>query len=105
MLNSCTAGLHVALVVHGIGPGNEVIVLSLTFAATANVVEHVGAKSILVDVLHDTPCIDPGAVQRALTPATNVLSNGRFPYRAGPARVPRLEARSEHATPSAGSTT
>jgi succinoglycan biosynthesis protein ExoA len=35
----------------------------------------------------------------------NVLSNGRFPYRAGPARVPRLEARSEHATPSAGSTT
>jgi dTDP-4-amino-4,6-dideoxygalactose transaminase len=73
MLNSCTAGLHVALVVHGIGPGDEVIVPSLTFAATANVVEHVGARPILVDVLHDTLCIDPAAVERAVTPATRAI--------------------------------
>src|SRR5690625_3603797 len=46
MLNSCTAGLHVALVTLGVGPGDEVIDPTLTFAATANVVEHVGAKSV-----------------------------------------------------------
>src|SRR5690606_15165733 len=44
MLNSCTAGLHVALVALGVGPGDEVIVPTLTFAATANVGEHVGTR-------------------------------------------------------------
>lgn len=73
MLNSCTAGLHVALVALGIGPGDEVIVPSLTFAATANVVEHVGARPVLVDVLTDTLCIDPAAVRRAVTPRTRAI--------------------------------
>ena len=43
-LSSCTAGLHTALVASGIGPGDEVITTPLTFAATVNVVEHVGAR-------------------------------------------------------------
>lgn len=73
MLNSCTAGLHVALVALGVGPGDEVIVPSLTFAATANVVEHVGATPVLVDVESDTLCIDPEAVRRAITPRTKVI--------------------------------
>lgn len=73
MLNSCTAGLHVALVALGVGPGDEVIVPTLTFAATANVVEHVGAKPVLVDVQNDTLCIDPEAVRRAITPRTKVV--------------------------------
>jgi dTDP-4-amino-4,6-dideoxygalactose transaminase len=73
MLNSCTAGLHVALVALGIGPGDEVIVPTLTFAATANVVEHVGATPVLVDVEPDTLCIDPAAVERAITPRTRAL--------------------------------
>lgn len=73
MLNSCTAGLHVALVALGVGPGDEVIVPTLTFAATANVVEHVGATPVLVDVLPDTLCMDPGAVARAITPRTRVI--------------------------------
>lgn len=73
MLNSCTAGLHVALVALGVGPGDEVIVPTLTFAATANVVEHVGAKPVLVDVQSDTLCIDPEAVRRAITPRTKVV--------------------------------
>lgn len=73
MLNSCTAGLHVALVALGVGPGDEVIVPTLTFAATANVVEHVGAKPVLVDVLHDTLCIDPEAVRAAVNPRTKVV--------------------------------
>ncbi|NTV73601.1 MAG: DegT/DnrJ/EryC1/StrS family aminotransferase, partial [Holophaga sp.] len=72
-LNSCTAGLHVGLVCLGVGPGDEVIVPSLTFCATANVVEHVGAKPVLVDVLPGTLCIDPEAVARAITPRTKVL--------------------------------
>lgn len=73
MLNSATAGLHVALASLGVGPGDEVIVPALTFAATANVVEHVGAKPVLVDVRHDTLCIDVDAVEAALTPATKVV--------------------------------
>jgi len=73
MLNSCTAGLHVALVALGVGPGDEVIVPTLTFAATANVVEHVGARPVLVDVLPDTLCIDPAAVEAAVTPRTKAI--------------------------------
>ncbi len=73
MLNSCTAGLHVALVALGIGPGDEVIVPTLTFAATANVVEHVGAKPVLVDVLPDTLCIDPEAARKAVTSRTRAV--------------------------------
>ena len=73
MLNSCTAGLHVALVTLGVGPGDEVIVPSLTFAATANVVEHVGATPVLVDVLPDTLCIDPVAARQAVTARTKAI--------------------------------
>jgi dTDP-4-amino-4,6-dideoxygalactose transaminase len=73
MLSSCTAGLHVALATLGVGPGDEVIVPTLTFAATANVVVHLGARPVLVDVLPDTLCIDPDAVARAITPATKAL--------------------------------
>jgi len=63
----------VALVALGIGPGDEVIVPSLTFAATANVVEHVGAKPVLVDILPDTLCIDPEGVRRAVSPRTKAV--------------------------------
>jgi len=73
MLNSCTAGLHVALVALGVGPGDEVIVPTLTFAATANVVEHVGARPVLVDVSPDTLCIDPNAIRRAISPRTRAV--------------------------------
>lgn len=73
MLNSCTAGLHVALETLGVGPGDEVIVPTLTFAATANVVEHVGARPVLVDVEPDTLCIDPEAARAAVTPRTRAV--------------------------------
>lgn len=72
-LNSCTAGLHLSLVVLGIGPGDEVIVPTLTFGATANVVEHVGARPVLVDVDAQTLTIDVHAVARALTPRTKAI--------------------------------
>ena len=73
MLNSCTAGLHLALVALGVGPGDEVIVPSLTFAASANVVEHVGATPVLVDIDPYTLCLNPDAAERALTSRTRAL--------------------------------
>ena len=72
-LNSCTAGLHVGLVALGIGPGDEVIVPAMTFCATANVVEHVGARPVLVDVCPDTLNLDPAAAARAITPRTKAI--------------------------------
>lgn len=72
-LSSCTAGLHLALAAHDVGPGDEVITSTLTFAATANVVEHLGARPVLVDVEPDTLNIDPAAVERAVTERTRAI--------------------------------
>jgi dTDP-4-amino-4,6-dideoxygalactose transaminase len=72
-LNSCTAGLHVGLVALGVGPGDEVIVPSMTFCATANVVEHVGARPILVDVSPETLTLAPEAVHAAITSRTKAI--------------------------------
>jgi len=72
-LNSCTAGLHTALATLGIGPGDEVITTPMTFAASVNVIEHVGARPILVDVEPDTLNIDPALVAAAITPRTRAV--------------------------------
>jgi len=72
-LNSCTAGLHTALASLGVGPGDEVITTPMTFAATVNVIEHVGARSVLADVQADTLNIDPLAIERAITPRTRAI--------------------------------
>jgi len=72
-LNSCTAGLHTALATLGIGPGDEVITTPMTFAASVNVIEHVGAQPILVDVEPDTLNIDPALVAAAITPRTRAV--------------------------------
>ena len=72
-LSSCTAGLHLALDVLGIGPGDEVITSPLTFSATANVIVHVGATPVFADVDSRTMNLDPEAVARAVTPRTRVI--------------------------------
>jgi dTDP-4-amino-4,6-dideoxygalactose transaminase len=72
-LNSCTAGLHLALQVLGIGPGDEVITTPLTFSATANVIVHVGATPVFADVDSRTMNLDPEAVARAVTPRTKAI--------------------------------
>jgi dTDP-4-amino-4,6-dideoxygalactose transaminase len=72
-LSSCTAGLHTALVCLGIGPGDEVITTTLTFCSTVNVVEHVGARPVLVDVEPDTLNIDPAKIEAAITPRTKAI--------------------------------
>ncbi len=72
-LNSCTAGLHISLVVLGIGPGDEVCVPDITFCSTANVVVHTGASPVLVDVEPDTLNIDPDALERTITDRTRAV--------------------------------
>lgn len=72
-LGSCTAGLHLSLIALGVEAGDEVIVPSMTFAATANSVCHVGAIPVLVDCDAATMNIDPAAVERALTKKTKVI--------------------------------
>lgn len=71
-VNSCTAALHVALAALGIGEGDEVIVPTMTFCATANVVVHLGATPILVDVGEDYH-ITVEAIERAITPRTRAI--------------------------------
>lgn len=68
-----TAALHLALAVLGIGPGDEVIVPSLTFVATANAVRYVGALPVFVDIEEETWCMDPRAVARAVSPRTRAI--------------------------------
>ncbi len=72
-LNSCTAGLHTALMTLGIGPGDEVITTAMTFCATANVIEHVGARTVLVDVERDTLNLDPSKIEAAITPRSRAI--------------------------------
>jgi dTDP-4-amino-4,6-dideoxygalactose transaminase len=58
-LNSATGALHVALAALGVGPGTPVITSALTFPSGVHVIEHVGARPVLVDVEPDTLNIDP----------------------------------------------
>ncbi len=72
-VNSATGALHLALAALGVGPGDEVVTAAYTFVACVNVIEHVGARPVLVDVEPDTLCMDPRAVERAITPRTRAL--------------------------------
>jgi len=72
-VSSCTAALHTALAVLGVGPGDEVVTSALTFCSTVSVIEHVGARPILVDVEPDTLNLDPAAVAAAVTERTRVI--------------------------------
>ena len=69
-VNSGTAGSHLGLLAAGVGRGDEVIVPSFTFAATANSVALTGATPIFVDIEPETFCLDPAAVEAAITPRT-----------------------------------
>lgn len=72
-VNSCTAGLHLSLLTIGVGPGDEVITTPLTFAATANVIEHCGARPIFVDIDPITLNIDPARLEAAITERTRAI--------------------------------
>jgi dTDP-4-amino-4,6-dideoxygalactose transaminase len=72
-VSSGTAALHLSFVALGIGPGDEVVVPAYTFPATANVVELVGAKPVLVDVDLETYNIQIEQIERVISPNTKAI--------------------------------
>ncbi|MBI5853936.1 MAG: DegT/DnrJ/EryC1/StrS family aminotransferase [Nitrospirae bacterium] len=72
-VNSCTAALHLALEAIGLQEGDEVLVPTMTFAATAEVVTYFKAKPVLIDCTPDTFNIDPDKIEAALTARTKAI--------------------------------
>ncbi len=68
-----TAALHLALAALGVGPGDEVIAPDATWIASVAPIVYVGAEPVLVDILPDTWCIDPDAVEAAIGPKTKAI--------------------------------
>jgi dTDP-4-amino-4,6-dideoxygalactose transaminase len=72
-LNSGTSALQLAMLALGIGPGDEVVTVSMTFVATVAAIRYVGATPVLVDVDPATWNMDPAALERAITPRTRAI--------------------------------
>ncbi|MGZ5923942.1 MAG: DegT/DnrJ/EryC1/StrS family aminotransferase, partial [Rhizomicrobium sp.] len=72
-VNSGTAALHAAMRAVGIGPGDEVIVPAITFAASANAAIYEGGTPVFADVEADTLLIDPSCVEKLITPKTKAI--------------------------------
>jgi len=89
-VSSCTAALHLAMLVSGVGPGDEVITTPMTFCATANSIIHTGARPVFVDVEPDTGNIDPGLIAKAITPRTRAILPVHYAGR--PCRMDAIEA-------------
>jgi dTDP-4-amino-4,6-dideoxygalactose transaminase len=77
-MTSATAALEIGLQAAGIGPGDQVITPAMSFAATANVIERVGARPVFVDVDLETRNIDLGQLERAITPLTKAIMPVHF---------------------------
>jgi perosamine synthetase len=71
--SSCTGALHMGMAAMGLSPGDEIILADTNWIATVAPIVHLGAKPVLVDICPDTWCIDPAAVERAITPATKAI--------------------------------
>ncbi len=73
-VSNCTAALHLAVLAGDIGPGDEVIVPSLTFVATVNCVKYTGATPVFCDVVaKDNLCINPEEIEKLITPKTKAV--------------------------------
>lgn len=72
-VNSGTSALHLGLLASGIGPGDEVVVPSFTFAATANSVAMTGATPVFADIDPDTFCLDPASAEKAVSERTRAI--------------------------------
>jgi len=72
-VNSCTSALFLALLVEGIGPGDEVIVPSLTWCATANAALYLGATPVFCDVDPQSMCVTPETIAAKITPRTRAV--------------------------------
>jgi dTDP-4-amino-4,6-dideoxygalactose transaminase len=87
-VNSCTAGLHLALDALGIREGDEVITTPMTFVATSNVVLHQRAVPVFVDIGLEDLCLDPNLIEAKITAKTKAILPVHF---AGvPARMPQI---------------
>ena len=88
--SSCTTALHLALVVAGVSPGDDVVVPSFSFIATANAPTYVGARPVFADVDPVTGNLTAETVQAALTPATRAViavDQGGVPVELAPLRA------------------
>lgn len=72
-VNSGTAALHLLMLAHGVGDGDEVITSPFTFVASANAALFVGARPVFVDIEPQTFCLDPAKVEAAITPRTKAI--------------------------------
>src|SRR5436190_21809693 len=72
-VSSCTTALHLALHALGIGPGDEVVTVSHSFIATANVVRYCGATPVFVDIDPKTLNMCPDGLRKAITPRTKAI--------------------------------
>src|SRR5439155_890786 len=72
-VHSAPAALHLGLVALGVRPGDEIVTSTYTFAACVNVMEHLGARPVLVDVEPDTLCMDPARLEASITPRTRAV--------------------------------
>ena len=72
-VNSCTAALHLALLAHNVGPGDEVILPALTFVSTGLAVLYVGARPVFADVYPDTLTLDWANLKHLITPKTRAI--------------------------------
>lgn len=71
--SSATGALHIGMAAMGIGKGDEVVLGDVNWVASAAPIIHLGATPVLVDVLADTWCLDPAAVEAAITPKTKAI--------------------------------
>ncbi len=88
-VSSCTAGLHLSVLAMGVKPSDEVIVPTMTFAATANAVIHTGAKPVFVDVNRFEMTIDVEDIRKKITPKTKAIIPVHFAGR--PCDITNLE--------------
>ncbi len=108
--SSCTTALHLALLVAGVGPDDDVVVPSFSFIATANAAVYVGARPVFADVDPATGNLTPETIEQALTTSTRaviVVDQGGVPVDLGPIRAlcdPRGIVVIEDAACGAGST-
>ncbi|HEY5809746.1 MAG TPA: aminotransferase class I/II-fold pyridoxal phosphate-dependent enzyme, partial [Povalibacter sp.] len=72
-VSNCTTALHLALLAVGVQPGDEVVTVSHSFIATANVIRYCGANPVFVDVDPGTYNMDPALIEAAITPRTRAI--------------------------------